>query len=95
MINVPLLVLCGISILTGISLFDACRGKQNCILEDIKYDENFPIVYESCSICIEDFVDDHENLIKIKSCGHVYHKKCILKWLNVGDTCPNCQIKIT
>jgi len=35
------------------------------------------------------------NITEIKhcsgSCGHTFHKECIIPWLNKSDTCPICS----
>lgn len=47
------------------------------------------INYE-CDICYGKCEKDFE----VKSCGHVYHKKCIDEWLKFNlILCPSCFIK--
>jgi len=41
---------------------------------------------ESCTICL----DKPDNCIQLK-CGHIFHKKCIKKWISKNKTCPNCR----
>ena len=44
---------------------------------------------EECSICLETIEEkDRYELLK---CPHFYHKKCILKWLEKSNTCPECR----
>ena len=44
---------------------------------------------ETCSICLDEiYENDRYELLK---CPHVYHKKCILKWLEKSNTCPECR----
>ncbi|CAH0559960.1 unnamed protein product [Brassicogethes aeneus] len=40
---------------------------------------------EECAICLEDFET------RELSCGHVFHTKCISKWLQYNNTCPFCR----
>lgn len=40
-----------------------------------------------CSICI-DFI---EKKSYETPCGHNYHLKCLLKWLEKSSCCPNCK----
>ena len=40
-----------------------------------------------CSICL---VGSNTNLIKL-TCDHVFHKKCMVKWLEIGKACPLCR----
>jgi hypothetical protein len=42
---------------------------------------------EKCIICYEPLIN---NSIKT-SCGHMYHKDCILKWLVTNFNCPYCR----
>jgi hypothetical protein len=41
-----------------------------------------------CIICRDQ--DQNDNLITTK-CNHIYHCKCILKWLKIQKTCPYCR----
>ena len=40
-----------------------------------------------CSICLDQIDDKTTEL----TCGHVYHTKCIEKWLDENNTCPYCR----
>ena len=46
---------------------------------------------EECSICKEKFKENEYK--RDMECGHVYHKKCIDKWLKVKYNCPMCRSK--
>jgi ankyrin repeat protein len=43
---------------------------------------------DDCSICL----DSMSNVYT--SCGHLYCKPCISKWLKTHDTCPCCRLKL-
>ena len=45
-----------------------------------------------CVICYEDFKDNDESIFL--PCFHVFHKKCIKKWLKYKDFCPLCKISV-
>ncbi|KAL3310050.1 E3 ubiquitin-protein ligase rnf13 [Cichlidogyrus casuarinus] len=46
--------------------------------------------YETCAICIEDFVNGEK--LRILPCNHAYHCKCIDKWLlKRRRVCPICK----
>jgi hypothetical protein len=50
-----------------------------------------------CSICLLVICesDDCSNKKFVSECNHVFHKKCISKWLSKGKTgCPNCRSTI-
>ena len=50
-------------------------------------------VGSTCYICLEDMVvGDKRSVLK---CKHVYHHKCLSKWLPVKKTCPTCRSKAT
>lgn len=45
-----------------------------------------------CSICTDDIKEDG---VKIKKCGHVFHNKCIKKYLTEHSSkCPNCRCEL-
>ncbi|KAK3743718.1 hypothetical protein QZH41_012387 [Actinostola sp. cb2023] len=66
-----------------------------------RFDTNMQVNYKSkwlrkttlkddmCTICLDDFKAREE--INLCKCGHAYHHKCIMKWLEIKDTCPICQ----
>ena len=38
--------------------------------------------------------EENDSGIITLHCKHKFHMKCILKWLNNKNTCPNCRYKI-
>jgi hypothetical protein len=44
---------------------------------------------ENCTICLENFKGT--DIIKEFSCKHIFHKKCLLKWLEKSNNCPLCK----
>ena len=38
-------------------------------------------------------VDNVFNIVNL-DCKHYFHRKCIKKWLDKNNTCPNCRAKI-
>lgn len=44
-------------------------------------------INEDCAICLELLSTDNVKL----NCNHVYHKKCIDKWLATNVNCPVCR----
>jgi len=48
--------------------------------------------YSDCSICYENYTDQ-DDIRKLKSCNHYYHKECINNWvINYNNnTCPMCR----
>ena len=46
----------------------------------------------SCSICCDTYkCGEYKRELP---CSHVFHKKCIDKWLCGNDSCPICRVKI-
>ncbi len=43
-----------------------------------------------CSICLENWVNGQE-VHEFQPCGHMFHKDCILSWLEHRDSCPVCR----
>ena len=44
-------------------------------------------------MCQERLANSKEEIVRIY-CGHVFHKKCIHKWLKHHRTCPTCKERI-
>lgn len=43
----------------------------------------------NCSVCVEDLQED-EVVLKLP-CEHLFHKICIVPWLELHNTCPVCR----
>lgn len=54
------------------------------------YEINSSNLTEECIICF--YPLGNETIAQV-DCGHIYHHKCIKKWLKVGKTkrCPTCN----
>lgn len=61
--------------------------------------------HRCCAICQEDFPKDinnaqdseeEENCTKIVRlpCHHLFHRKCVVKWLKMSCTCPSCRYEL-
>jgi len=86
-----------------LSLNNSIERLKNCYHKYLNWsklqkriDEVFPIVERSteepeelCTIC-------HENLLIARKlqCGHVFHLKCLIYWLENQKTCPNCRASV-
>ncbi|KAK0420709.1 hypothetical protein QR680_014839 [Steinernema hermaphroditum] len=44
----------------------------------------------SCPICFNVY-DEHSSLSVLTGCGHLFHTKCIEKWLDGNLNCPSCR----
>jgi len=45
----------------------------------------------NCPICTGDWNENNNAAVKTH-CGHVFHRDCIVTWLNRGDASPSCPI---
>ena len=47
---------------------------------------------EDCSICYD---DPDQTMVHLPTCKHLYHRKCILSWLQSHLNCPMCRQTIS
>ena len=47
-------------------------------------------VNRECCICLDDN-NEGDLAIRLPNCSHIFHKKCILDWLQRKCTCPVCR----
>ncbi|KAE8668295.1 RNF181 protein [Hibiscus syriacus] len=45
-----------------------------------------------CAVCMDDFEEGIEG--KRMPCEHLYHKDCILPWLELHNSCPVCRYEL-
>jgi hypothetical protein len=45
-----------------------------------------------CPICLDDFIEGDS--LKTMPCMHIYHSKCIDRWLATDNSCPICKTPI-
>lgn len=48
---------------------------------------------DTCSVCLDGF-GESENVSLMVMCGHIFHEKCIMDWVNAKYCCPNCKFEI-
>ena len=59
-----------------------------------KHIKKYSLIKEKkCPICLLKYKGS--DIIKEFPCNHIYHKKCILKWLKKSNICPLCKYDIT
>jgi len=86
-------------------LFDNNPGSQRktseWFIEAIEENDSFPVNEDdNCTICLEPLEEyDYLKIFAIKDgkeygCGHVFHKKCIRKWLEKASACPLCMCQL-
>ncbi|XP_032808066.1 RING finger protein 122-like isoform X1 [Petromyzon marinus] len=44
--------------------------------------------YETCAVCLEDFT--LKDKLGICPCRHAFHRKCLVRWLEIRKSCPMC-----
>ncbi|GAB1286924.1 RING finger protein 24 [Apodemus speciosus] len=49
-------------------------------------------LHELCAVCLEDFKPRDE--LGICPCKHAFHRKCLVKWLEVRKVCPLCNMPV-
>lgn len=51
---------------------------------------------EQCSICMDHVrvIESNNQMEQISSCGHMFHKSCLLAWREKNQTCPLCRSPI-
>ncbi|RVW35554.1 E3 ubiquitin-protein ligase RING1 [Vitis vinifera] len=59
-------------------------------LEKIKFED--VNLTGKCIICLEEFATESE--VSRMPCSHVYHKDCIIEWLERSHMCPLCRFKM-
>ena len=48
--------------------------------------------FGECAVCMEDMLLDHGRLAL--DCGHLFHRHCVLKWLEKESKCPLCNHRV-
>ncbi|CAL8250999.1 unnamed protein product [Boreogadus saida] len=48
---------------------------------------------QTCAVCLEDFKVKDE--LGVLPCQHAFHRKCLVKWLEVRCVCPMCNKPIS
>lgn len=62
-------------------------------LQKTKLTKKDKSVGETCAICIEDMKAGRH--IYTLGCDHVFHVRCLKKWMKEQNTCPNCRAQLT
>uniref|UniRef100_A0A3B3R488 RING finger protein 122 n=1 Tax=Paramormyrops kingsleyae TaxID=1676925 RepID=A0A3B3R488_9TELE len=44
---------------------------------------------QTCAVCLEEFRSRDE--LGVCPCTHAFHKKCLVKWLEIRSVCPMCN----
>lgn len=50
---------------------------------------------DCCVICLEKLChEDHQKVLLRMPCSHIYHKTCIVRWLETSYLCPTCRYAV-
>ncbi|OUS49687.1 hypothetical protein BE221DRAFT_66928 [Ostreococcus tauri] len=92
--------------MTQLAFQDGTRGQQTGTPEEVvqalpivKFDPVLKEVIESeghdptCTICLDDYTNGEE-LRRLPSCKHLFHKECADLWLRGSCTCPICRTSV-
>ena len=97
--NPNAVIICLVLFITSFMIFIVIQVDQNDINTDnnVFNFKNYKKKYsrkkkgridDICSICIEEINKDY---FYYKSCNHIYHDKCLIEWLKINKSCPNCR----
>uniref|UniRef100_A0A452SRL1 RING finger protein 122 n=1 Tax=Ursus americanus TaxID=9643 RepID=A0A452SRL1_URSAM len=67
-------------------LGQAGREKEVVLKGDAK---KLQLYGQTCAVCLEDFKGKDE--LGVLPCQHAFHRKCLVKWLEVRCVCPMCN----
>ena len=72
--------------------FSSCKEINSNLCKPIRIKENDNLIInkECCNICCEDYITGQYKRI-LPSCNHIFHKKCVDKWLKTKSNCPVCR----
>ena len=72
--------------------FINCKEINNKVCKPVRIKENDNLIInkECCNICCEDYIVGQYKRT-LPNCNHVFHKKCVDKWLKSKSNCPICR----
>ncbi len=72
--------------------FENCKeiNEKVCKFEKIKDGDELLNNNECCNICMETFITGQFKRC-LPNCKHLFHKKCIDRWLKKNASCPICR----
>ena len=72
------------------SLFIKCKNNYKINkIPIIKIRSNDNLLLDECSICLERY-NKNDKIICL-DCNHMFHKNCLLLWLDKNNSCPQCR----
>ncbi|KAI1896820.1 hypothetical protein AGOR_G00098800 [Albula goreensis] len=52
-------------------------------------EKKLSLLGQTCAVCLEEFRTRDE--LGVCPCSHAFHKKCLVKWLEIRSVCPMCN----
>ncbi|XP_062149961.1 probable E3 ubiquitin-protein ligase RHC2A [Alnus glutinosa] len=74
----------------AIATVPAAKSSVDEALRNVRIDDGSCTARE-CSICLEEFCSGLEPEVVCMPCSHVYHRGCIVRWLQRSHLCPLCR----
>ena len=76
-----------------------CRDDdENDVSSDILIEKLEKVQIEDdedlCSICLDDYMSFDDLGVTELPCTHIYHEKCMVKWLQISKVCPLCRYEL-
>ena len=72
-----------------ILFFSKQKSWFECVLERFNCDK----INDTCVICLHQF--EPKKHVTTLSCGHTFHKKCLVEWIMRKESCPLCLYQIS
>ena len=67
------------------------RGTISATKLSVKALEEVNLEEDCCIICLEKLCYGYEKVLLRMPCSHIYHKTCIVQWLESSNLCPVCR----
>jgi Ring finger domain len=67
--------------------------RRLALLKEVAFDCDTMCSQPLCPVCSEDFSSGE--LLSELPCKHIFHGPCVMPWLEMKDSCPNCRLELT
>ncbi|XP_075207768.1 RING finger protein 122-like [Anomaloglossus baeobatrachus] len=67
------------------------HGYKKVVLK--KKSKKTNLIGQVCAVCLDEFRLGEE--LGLCPCAHAFHTKCLMKWLEVRNSCPMCNKTIS
>uniref|UniRef100_A0A3Q2DNR9 Ring finger protein 24 n=1 Tax=Cyprinodon variegatus TaxID=28743 RepID=A0A3Q2DNR9_CYPVA len=66
--------------------------KELYAYKQVRFSHISGLLFQICAVCLEEFKQKDE--LGICPCKHAFHRKCLIKWLEVRKVCPLCNMPV-